>query len=177
MRFSKPISFLFFIMSLQASGQKRLDNLKAQFQSADSVVIVSHEATAGIGLMDEKTGKHLPLPKLIVNSRLNETIIHEKRVLNDTSIQRLNAIITRPFQDSVLEKANCFIPHHAVVIFKKRKASFVDICFGCRGIETSKDIKMTSWDIDNRKWNELIVFFKQHGMKYKLEFEELSDDE
>jgi len=177
MRYFKLISFLFIIVSLQASGQKSLDFLKTQILTADSVIIVSHEATAGISLVDEKTGKELPLPKLLVNGRLNETIIHEKKVLKDTAIQRLSSIITRPFQDSVIERGMCFIPHHAIVIFKKRKASFVDICFGCRGIETSKDIKMTSLDIDNRKWEELRDFFIQHGMKYELEFEEYSDDE
>jgi len=171
------ISLLVFLVLLEVSGQNRLNYLKTQLLSADSVIIVSHEATAGIGLVDEKTGKHLPPPKLIVNGRLNETILHEKWVLKNTSIQRLSSIITRPFQDSVIERGMCFIPHHAVVIFKKRKTSFVDICFGCRGIETSRDIKMTAWDIDFRKWEELRDFFKQHGMKFELEFEEDSKDE
>jgi len=173
---SISIAFLLLFFS-QGSSQQRLQILGSKLLAADSVFIVSHEATAGISIVDEKTRRPLPPPKLIVNSQLNAAIIHEKCRLTDTALQRFATIITRPFQDTVIERVMCFIPHHAVVLYSKGKPSYIDMCFGCLGIATSKDITITADDFDFRKWNELVAFFRQKGMIYELDFAEKKEED
>jgi hypothetical protein len=158
MKHSAILILLVFLTLFKASGQDRFAKLKTLMLTSDSIFLVSHESTTGIILVNERTGKKVPLPKLIVNGRLNKSIIHETRIIKDSSIESLINILTRPFQDSIIEIGKCFMPHHAVIIFKKGKISFIDMCFTCKGIETSKDIKLTISDFDDRKWNELMHF-------------------
>ena len=68
-----------------------------------------------------------------------------------------------------MENGKCFIPHHAILIFKNQEISFIDICFGCSHLATSKDIKVSDDDFDRRKWRELQSYFKQNRITYKLE--------
>lgn len=134
--------------------QKRLTALANQIRSADTVLIISHQPTYGIGIIDEKTGKNIPLPKLVVNNQPNRTIIYEERIITDTALLRLTQILIRPFEDTEIERGMCFIPHHAILIIKNNNTSFIDICFGCLGIATSPNIKITADDFDKRKWSE-----------------------
>lgn len=161
----------FCLLCVRANGQERLSFLKAQLLQADTVLIVSHKQTAGISLIDETTGKELPLPKLVVNGRPNRSIFLEERVIRDTGLQALAQILSRPFEDKTVERAMCFMPHHAVLILKKGKTSFIDICFTCSRLETSRDIRITSDDFDKRKWSELEAFFIQRDMKFMLKQE------
>ena len=161
-------AFLLCFLTHFANSQERLTSLKTKLLEADTVLIVSHQQTHGIVIRDEKTGKDIPLPKLVTNNRPNREIIYEERVITDTALHRLTQILTRPFEDTEIEKMMCFMPHHAILIIKNNKTSFIDICFGCLGIETSQNIKMTANDIDKRKWTELEAFFLQQNIKYKL---------
>lgn len=174
-RVATILALLIFCL-LAAQGQGRLVHLNSKLLSADSIIIVSHESTAGVSVIDSVTGKYLPHPKLLIKGKLNEQIIHERTTLLDTAVKRLSSIITRPFQDTVIEIGKCFLPHHAIVAFKSNRTSFIDICFGCRRIATSKDIKIVSDDFDNRKWKELIDFFQQYNMRYELSEEPPQDE-
>jgi hypothetical protein len=67
------------------------------------------------------------------------------------------------------------MPHHAVLIIKDGKTYFIDICFGCLGIATSQNIRITADDFDKRKWSELETFFLQQNIKYKLAKENVEE--
>ena len=97
--------FVILLLSISASGQKSLANLKARMLNADSIVLVSHELTAGIVIVDKVTKKEILLPKLVNGSKRNEKIIHEAMVLNDGERTKLSSIITKPFEDSVISRA------------------------------------------------------------------------
>ena len=170
---------LFFILlfPLVSFIQQRLETLKFKLVHADSVIIVSHETIAGISLVNDLTGRFIPLPKLIVKGRINDKIVHERFRLGDTLVRTLAGIISRSFQDTMVERGMCFLPHHAVIYFKSGKASYVDMCFGCRRIETSEDIKITEFDFDDQKWDELVAFYEQQGIRYELTNESLSEEQ
>jgi hypothetical protein len=166
-KYFTTISFFLFLGFIHTNAQGGLRRLKSKLLSADSVIIVSHENTAAGNIIDEKTGDTIS-GKLLVNGRPNERIIHEKVTLHDSATRKLSRIMARHFQDSVSQVGRCFIPHHAVILFKKGKASFVDLCFGCHSIEATKNIKVTSNDFDSRKWKELIAFYRQHNIQYQM---------
>jgi hypothetical protein len=53
-------------------------------------------------------------------------------------------------------------------MFNKTDISYLDICFGCRRV-SGRNIAMPEGDFDNRKWNELLIFFRQSGLKYEFD--------
>ena len=169
MRHLLLFSYFVFLAFFDSIGQQRLNILESALNDAGSVIIVSHESTTGISLPDEQTGKRMPIPKLFKNGKLNYEIIHEKRNLSQPLIQKLAVVISRPFQDTVIEKGMCFEPHHAVIYYRNGKASYIDMCFGCRGIEVSKNLKITANDFDNQKWDDLVSFFRMQNMTYELD--------
>lgn len=59
------------------------------------------------------------------------------------------------------------MPHHAIFFIKNGTASYIDICFSCRGFDTSKDLRRL-YAFDIRKWTELRNFFLRFGIKYEL---------
>lgn len=172
MRLSLILTIILLLVFSAASGQKSLANLKNKISNADSIILVSHELTAGIAILDTVSKKEIPLPKLVIGSRRNEKIIHEAVALNVAEKAKLIKIITRPFKDSIITRAGCFLPHHAILIYCGIKLSFIDVCFGCRGIKASKDLKITSDDFDDRKWIELFAFFKNCNIRFEPEEEE-----
>lgn len=159
---------LFFTLTtpLTALAQQGNDWLRAKLKNADTVLVVSHDVTAGIGLADS-AGNHIPLPKLLVGGKPNYAIIRERQQLAGAQLDTFIKIFARPFQDKGIEMAKCFMPHHAIFIIKSGKTSWVDICFGCRRFDTSKDLERL-YAFDTRKWTELENFLVRLGFKYEL---------
>jgi hypothetical protein len=159
------ISFLILTLPLTAFAQK--DNwLRTKLKNADTVLLVSHEVTAGIVIRDS-AGKHIPLPKLLSGGKPNYLIFKEQRLISGAQLDTFIRIFARPFRSRTIEMAKCFMPHHAVLIIKNGKTSYVDICFGCQRFETSNDMQQL-YAFDNRKWTELYDFFVKLGFKYEL---------
>jgi hypothetical protein len=159
------ISFLFSIC-LSTNGQNKLDKLVQSLKTADSVWIVSHSETVGVVIRDEK-GKKISRP-LVENGKLNTESIKERYVLNDSDKRQLSNILGRPKKDLKVEMAKCFIPFHAIIWKSKDKLFWIEIAFGCRRLETSKEVSISEFDFDERKWNELLAFYKQKGLSYRL---------
>jgi hypothetical protein len=159
------INIFLLLTSLTSFAQKN-KWLESIMKNADTVLVVSHEETAGVAIIDTN-GKETALPKLIIDGKPNFAIIKEQELISGAKLDTLVKILERPFADRQIQMSNCFIPHHAIFILKKGKTSFVEICFGCRGIETSADLKKLYY-FDNRKWSELENFFKNLGFTYKL---------
>jgi hypothetical protein len=156
-----------FILALPLTSFAQKDTwLRAKLKNADTVLLVSHEVTAGIAIVDS-TGKHIPLPKLLIGGKPNYSMIKEQQVLSGAQLDTFIKIFARPFQSRTIEMAKCFMPHHAVFIIKNGKTSYVDICFSCQRFDTSKDMQQL-YAFDNRKWTELYDFFVKLGFKYEL---------
>ena len=155
--------FLFTSNSLICQTNKRFQI----FSKSDSVIIVSHEATDGVLIVEDSTGKRIKPPQLLISGKLNESIVKERRKLDSTHISKLTRILARPVADKTIEEGKCFIPHHAILIYKSGKISYLDICFGCRGFVTSKDLEFID-AFDKKKWQQTESFFRSLGITYEM---------
>jgi hypothetical protein len=159
------ISFLFTIC-LFTYGQNRLDKLTQSLKTADSVWIVSHSETVGVTIVDEQ-GNRISRP-LVENNKLNDKAIKERFLLNESDVKRLSIILGRPKKDLKIEMAKCFIPFHALVWKSKGKLLWIEIAFDCQRVDSSKEFSIDESDFDKRKWKELLGFYKQKGISYRL---------
>jgi hypothetical protein len=153
--------------------------LKSKISAADSVVLISHTIT------DEHAPKVVPdwdvrdtsinlkkwevlhpaAPKFLVNGKLNKQIIIESASLNDSGKLNLSSILLRQVNLKHWAPAKCDIPQHSVILYKGNHQSFIDICFGCKRIHPSKDIAFDEINMDEKKWEALLAFFKSNGIK------------
>ena len=155
--------FLTLTFNLLGQSTKQFE----KFLKSDSIIIVSHEATDGVLIVNDSTGKRIKPPQLLISGKLNDKIVKERKKLDSLNTSRLIKILKRPFEDKTIEEGNCFIPHHSVLFYKKGKLSYVEICFGCRGFITSKDLEFID-SFDKRKWRQMEVFFKSIGITYEM---------
>jgi hypothetical protein len=156
------------LLSLGCStvSAQRSEWLITKVNAADTVILASHKGTAGDVEVDS-LGNELPFPKLLVAGKPNYKIVIERHTIVGPQRAVLGRILARSFQDAAVVTARCFSPHHAVFIIKNGKTSYLDICFGCRRYDSSKDLARLS-DFDNRKWTELKHYFKKLGFQYEL---------
>ena len=147
-------------------SQKNESWLSLKFKNADSVLLVSHEDTKGVTIVDD-AGNRIPLPELIIKGKPNYKIIRERQIIGGEQLDRLIQILDSPDTSRILEEAKCYMPHHTIFLFKNGKLSYVDICFSCKRFETSDDLYKIS-KFDDRKWDELEKLFAGFGFKYKL---------
>jgi len=164
--FSIIVSFVFAI-SLSSLSQENDNWLAKKIKGADTVLLTSHNATAGVRIISDSTGNDLQLPKLTIAGRPNYSITKEQQIISGAQLDTLVKILDRPFEDKTVEMGKCFIPHHAIFLIKNGKTSYIDICFGCRGYDSSKDLNKLN-AFDKRKWTELEDFFRRLGFKYDL---------
>jgi hypothetical protein len=122
------ITVSFLTISLSALSQDKDDWLIKKIKAADTVLLVSHEVTAGVAIVDS-TGKHFPLPKLTIAGKPNYDIIKKQQIITGLQLDTLIKILDRPFQDTKIEVGKCFMPHHAIFLIKNGKTSYIDICF------------------------------------------------
>lgn len=161
------ITLSFLTVSLSALSQNKGNWLSQKIHKADTVLLVSHEATAGVEIVDKDTGESFPPPKLIIAGKPNYSIIKEQRIVTGLQLDRLIKILNRPFRDKVLVQGKCFMPHHALFLIKNREISYIDVCFDCGNFETSADLSKIE-EFDDRRWTELKNFFLGFGVTYEL---------
>jgi hypothetical protein len=161
-----PILFIllapFFCVSQNNEGWLRL-----KFKNADSVLLVSHEDTEGVVIVDD-AGNRSPPPRLIIKGKPNSEIIKERQIVCGKQLDELIQIINRPIKSGSWV-GKCYMPHHTIFLFKNGELSYIDVCFSCRKFETSRDLKKI-YQFDDRKWDELEKLFARLGFKYELEF-------
>jgi len=105
---------------------------------------------------------------LVENGKLNNKAIKEWYLLNDSDIKQLSNVLGRPRQGLKVEMAKCFIPFHAIIWKSKGKLLWIEIAFGCQRLDASEGISISEFDFDERKWEELLAFYKQKGLSYNL---------
>ncbi|HEV3413404.1 MAG TPA: hypothetical protein VG101_13060 [Puia sp.] len=157
---------LFLLIPSFCFSQENESWLSLKFKNADSVLLISHEDTQGVAIVDD-AGNRIPLPELIIKGKPNYEIIKERQIISGKRLDRLVQILNRPLENRIIEVGKCFIPHHTIFLFKNGKLSYIDVCFWCRGFETSEDLNKIC-RFDDRKWDELEKLFTGLGFKYKL---------
>ena len=158
---------LFFIFPFSSGfGQSSNNKVYQKFIAADSVILVSH-LTTFIPIVDDSTHERIGSYRLVEKNKVNYKIVKERYQLDKKEIDSVAQIIITPNNDSIIQDIKCFMPHHGILIFKKGKCSYFDICFGCRHFITSKDIKLSD-ELDDKTWNTLESFFRNRKLNYEL---------
>jgi|SRR5580658_5450588 hypothetical protein len=101
--------------------------LSLKFKNADSVLLVSHDDTQGVAIVDD-AGNRIPLPELIIDGKPNYEIIKERQIIMDGQLDTLIKILNRPLKTGKIEIGKCFMPHHTIFLFKNGKLSYIDVC-------------------------------------------------
>jgi len=166
----KKVSLLYFLTCLVFVTGFAQNNLRKALVHADSVVLVSHLTTyVRISSEDGKAGaaRHI-----VTNGAPDYSIIKESFRLTVPETDSLFKLLTAPNTDSEYDDIMCFMPHHAVLIFKKGKCSFLDICLGCQKITGSPDV-LFKYHISQQGWKDLTAFFAQRNLTYGLDLHEI----
>jgi len=147
-------------------------SLILKLQHADSIKLISHKITEGYAVTPETPiGKPFikdsSIYPFLINNKVNPKVIIESKTLNKVYRKKLVKIFER---DVWLTKvlANCDEPQHSILIYKKNKLSYIDICFGCRRIHTSKDIDFSESNMDLQRWEDILRFFKSNSLNKLL---------
>ena len=161
------VAYLFGVAgdALSQDSADRYAKLQHLLLNADSVLIVSHEDTASI---IESSDGTVSMDSLLLNGKLNTSIIKEQAVLDKKKLTRLSRLLTAKMTRFLEQSAGCFMPHHSIVLIKKGKYSYIEICFQCHRLRTSPDIDFFENDLNDRKRNKLKQFFLDNHFKYEL---------
>lgn len=155
------IFYLFISTNLILVNISAQNSLAEKIKYSDSILIVSYKAPSPIRFNNKEEPD-----QIINNGKLNDIVIKERRSLNASQKKQLKKILSLPFRDSLIDRAMCFLPRHSILIFAKGKISYIHLCFQCKEIETSSDIKIPNNDFDQATWKKLMLFLKNNGLKY-----------
>ena len=174
------VSILFFscLLFLTTNGQssENIKQVQQKILSADSVVLISHVLTKEFApkiVHDWDKTKKRPIkkevthPTYLKNEKINPAIIKQRKVASKKETIELSQIFKYENTEEI-NQIKCNWPHHSILIYKNGMFSYIDLCFDCRHINTSKDIDLTEGDFTENTWGKLSVFFKKHGLNYKL---------
>ena len=179
MKFNLSILGILLSAFLNATGQttENIKQLQQKILSADSIVLISHVLTVEFApkLVEDwdKTKKrplvkkHAPYPKYLKNEKVNPAIIKQRKAISKSEMNELSEIF-RVEKAIEINQTKCDMPHHSIIIFKNSDQSFIDICFYCKSMHTSKGINLEEAEFTDNKWEKLKAFFKRHGLTYKL---------
>lgn len=144
-------------------SQKEINKaLIKKISTADSILLTSHTGTT----IDHGKG-NFNTPELVINNRMNTKIIREKQVLSGTNLDTLIKILSMPTNNDSTSGAHCCDPHHSIFIFNKKEISYLDLCFHCNCLFTSKDLSLIV-GYEQPKWKALLAFFKKLGFRYEI---------
>lgn len=145
-------------------------------QNADSVILISHILTREYTYViyyEKGDTRNKVYEPFLLNRAINQKIIIKKVLLNKTNIAQLVNILKRPlpkFREITVR--DCDEPHNSILIYKKAKFSYLDICFDCLQIHSSKNLNFSGDDMDLRKWKQLEDFFKRFQVRYTTQTED-----
>jgi hypothetical protein len=136
--------------------------LKPKLATADTIVLASHE---DFGSVDDGTDNPVSVPSWVVNGHPNYKALRKHKTLTLARRVELSRILLRPFADKETLTMHCCEPHSLLFIIRNGHTSYLDICFGCRCLRSSKDLARL-YAFDNRKWAELRQLFTRLGLDY-----------
>jgi hypothetical protein len=152
------LSGLFFLINfalMEGCGQaltKTTTKIGSFIRESDSVILVFHENSNSV------SGE-----TILVDGKLNKSIIKRTVTLSATEKERLGKILARR-PKGLSESATCFDPHHTIAIYRLGRCYPVELCFGCRNTRQPSKIKLSYYDFDDRKWEELSKFFSNRNL-------------
>ncbi len=138
--------------------------LQLKLANADTIVLASHE---DFQAMVDKAGKAMPVPKWVVGGHPNYKALLKYRRLTPAQRIELSRILVRPFRDKKITTMHCCQPHNILFLVRHGHTSYLDICFGCLCLDSTKDLERL-YAFDDRKWTELDKFFDKLGLGYKF---------
>ena len=145
----------------------------AKILSADKIVLLSHQDLHLRATIDEMKMGSSGHWRSIRDStgQVNDCIVVERLELKRVQLDILKRMLSKKYISNIpSDKASCFNPHQAIVLFHSGKCSFVDICFDCRQFSSSGDILFPSDFLStDEQWDSLRNFFISVGIKYKIE--------
>jgi len=194
------ITLTLFLNSLFSFSQIANDSLINSIKKAEKIVLTSHEdfsfimeeegkgKTTLIALLKIKNPsnrirkkikrrykkleeKRAVVKPLLKNGKPNNSIIREKIKLDSKLKQELIEVISKQKEDSLIYDGNyCFEPHHTIFIYKEKRWSYIDLCFGCDHYSYSKDLKINKDDflVTYEDWRKLETFFTNQNLNYKM---------
>ncbi|WP_162903432.1 hypothetical protein [Taibaiella koreensis] len=153
------------------SGQMALRPL---FQTADSIVILSHQDLNLRATKEEMKQGIGGYNRHIVDDayQLNECIVVERAALDQQATITLKEILMRQKRDDEVpaDKASCFLPHETILFYRQGICAYIDICFGCRRYELSTGIHLEAELLQaSSDWTLLEAFFIRHQVSYEID--------
>ena len=164
----KIFTLLLVLNSLFSFSQIANDSLINYIKVSEKILITSHE---NLNLTIQKPGKSKTIIRtLLKNGKPNKKIIKEQIQLDLKSKEELIEIISTQKNDSIWNGAYCFWPHHTIFIYKEKKWSYIDLCFGCDHYSYSEDLKMNEVEflVTYEDWRKLEAFFREQNLKYEM---------
>lgn len=150
------IIFYFFFVGLRLFGQSNYLDLKEKFLNADSVFVISYESKG-----DSIQG----LEYLLKEEDFYNFLLKIKQGLNISQRAKLIGMLTSGKRISGRKSTSgYFKPRNAILIYKNASLSYIDICFSCQRINTTKDIDFDDFDIKADKWKALKQFFRNQKL-------------
>jgi hypothetical protein len=173
------LPILLITLNLNGQTTNAINKIKQKILEADSVVLISHILTRefapkikrdyekGTKKVNYKKWNSLypPAPSFLINGKINREIFVEKISLTNSGKASLINILIKISTPREIKAMQCDMPRHSIIIYKNNKHSYIDICFGCKRINTSNDIDFSVIGIDDEKWGNLQKFFMANGIK------------
>jgi len=131
--------------------------LTYKLKTADSVLLIRHKNIPGASVqVIDSAGREISFP-LMVSGKLNPQTVVQRISLDSNDISKLATILSYR-KDNQIELTKCFNPHHAIILIKDGRFSYIDLCFACEMFTTSSDIHLI--EIEKKTWKKLHDFFK-----------------
>lgn len=155
------------------NAQTKAHSFKKALRECDSIQLVSHQDLHENGTFAELEQGISGHWHLLVSTKglVNDTIIIERVNLSKGGIDSLLSIVIKKYKEEApMNRASCFNPHEAILLYKDGICSFVDICFGCLQFSTSGDMNTEKSFLSTyQNWMDLQTLFIGYGVKYKIE--------
>ncbi len=154
-------------------GQDRKSNVDSLLKIADSVVITRHISLRipyKYGTYDRATKTKHPdtaeiVMYVVIDGRLNDSLITTKKGLSKNSIKQLGAIFTKISRIEDYDHLFCYFdPHHTIAIYKNGKMEYMDLCLKCQQVVHSKNVYLGEFGTFSvSQWQNLKLFFIKLG--------------
>jgi hypothetical protein len=150
---------------MDALPKETSPSLADSIDAADYIVIASHYST-NYPLRDPVTKKPYT-PKLMIDGKPNDKIIHQKKKLRPAQVRELKNILMTAVENPYKSYTKCFQPRHAVFLYKNQRIEYLDFCFECTGYNRSPEFPVII-AFDEAKWRTLSDFFRKQGISDDL---------
>ncbi|WP_146146753.1 hypothetical protein [Taibaiella chishuiensis] len=169
----RKIILIGLLLYAGSSAHAQKDSLSALFSSADKIEILSHQdlylpATTG-ELRQGINGHWRSLAD--ASGNLNTCIVVRRLELKEQEKRSLAKILFDTSQPGIPpDKASCFLPHQAIVMYRKGKCFLIDLCFDCRRFSSSEQILLPNgFLLTDEQWYKLEHFFIARGIRPNIE--------